>query len=76
MSELKPCPFCGSDHIEFVLVSTISTGNMFAVKCQFCWAKSVYVYKHNKQEAIEAWNIRYEEEQVEADPREVGEKDE
>ena len=57
MSELKPCPFCGSEDIYLgeYLPETCST-YFFKVQCQSCWAAVEDQY--NEREASAAWNNR------------------
>jgi Lar family restriction alleviation protein len=52
MTELKPCPFCGSKHI---LVDKDLPG-AHCVECQDCYA-TISCYP-TKQNAIDAWNRR------------------
>lgn len=58
MSELRECPFCWSNEIYIQEVSTASE-LMFWVVCHNC-AKGDTLPHFTKQEAIEAWNTRYE----------------
>ena len=57
MSELKPCPFCGSDDValdEFAY--RIGDGEWESkVICYECHANTGF---YTKQEAVEAWNRR------------------
>lgn len=53
MSELKPCPFCGSDKI------IISNWGMWRCWCSNCLAKADDMIR--KKDAIEAWNRRVEQ---------------
>lgn len=53
MSELKPCPFCGSNKII-----TRKTRMWHRVVCEACGTVSGYWF--NKEQAITAWNERAE----------------
>ncbi len=62
MSELKPCPFCGakeSDEHGLRLVN-FSRNNTWGVECYQCEAMIGYTRYNTQEEAIEAWNRRYE----------------
>lgn len=50
--ELKPCPFCGSKLQKLILTPSAS-----CISCICCGA---HFNTHNKDEAIKAWNTRYE----------------
>ena len=52
MSELKPCPFCGSKDISLDPDSRFG----FWAQCGDCSAAGPF--QHLKHEAIEAWNER------------------
>lgn len=53
--ELKPCPFCGEkDNIEVF----VKYDDCF-IACTKCCANGPY--KHTEEEAVEAWNTRYQE---------------
>ena len=67
--KLKPCPFCGGEKLIITSCVELEEGNNFAecgcmpnytVCCDYkqggCGATSGY--RPNKEEAIEAWNIR------------------
>lgn len=58
MSELKPCPFCGGE-AEVYLAARYEDKDYYHVRCT---NDCVYTKKarHNENEAIEAWNTRYE----------------
>ena len=56
MSELKPCPFCGSDDVGCWTSSTVFPNGKHPhwVLCDDCFAKTdTYC---SMEEAIEAWN--------------------
>jgi len=58
MKELKPCPFCGSDMVEFVpdekqLIKNTTTGFIWCYCCDFT-SDSFY----NKKIATRKWNRR------------------
>lgn len=52
MSELLPCPFCGSEDLEIDGTSRVSG---FAVHCQECTASN---YGRDREDAVEYWNRR------------------
>jgi Lar family restriction alleviation protein len=53
--ELRECPFCGGKP-EFEELGACR--GIFCVKCQKCWAKSIFGPIEQKEETIEAWNRR------------------
>ncbi len=55
MSELKPCPFCGSEHLIF---DEGYIGGM--INCKRCDAAGpwVQVTENIEEEAIRRWNTR------------------
>ncbi len=55
--KLKPCPFCGG---KAKLSNIGAQAGLFCVKCDDCWAKSIFVDSHKQEEAIKAWNTRHE----------------
>ena len=55
MEKLLNCPFCGGD-AEIGRVG--ATTDMWCVKCNKCWAKSIYHNEYSKDECIKAWNTR------------------
>ena len=62
--ELKPCPFCGRK-AELVTMEFGSGSIYFGTTCEnwLCAVASVIPYFSSKEEAIEAWNRRYEPKQ-------------
>ena len=60
MSELKPCPFCGSDFVKLLTQTGLYPLPLYkgyrAVVCQ-CGA---FVKARTEEEAIERWNRRKE----------------
>lgn len=53
--EIKPCPFCGSNHVGIKIVYGGRTGfNVFAVNCVKCGASGAE--GKTKEEAIALWN--------------------
>lgn len=57
MSELKPCPFCGSGRDDNRAISIMRAG-LWYIYCNECKA-SQGDYK-TREDAINAWNTRYE----------------
>lgn len=53
MTELKPCPFCGS---EIHIVRGFSVINMFV--CDKCGANVCFDGKKKGNESVKAWNRR------------------
>ena len=51
-NELKPCPFCGSK------TNMMSLFGMTEFKCNKCGALTSFVGKERKAQAIETWNRR------------------
>jgi Lar family restriction alleviation protein len=51
MSDLKPCPFCGTDKVVIIFYENVM---MYCVYCTKCGAKADIEKK--RDEAIEAWN--------------------
>ena len=66
MSELKPCPFCGSDDIDASFVMGFVEGNKerlgIGCGCMDCGASSAMIVipegEDGHKESIEAWNKR------------------
>lgn len=54
-NELKPCPFCGCEHVS--IKPNIHTGLNRAV-CEGCWATSVC--STSREVIVAAWNRRTE----------------
>lgn len=54
MSELKPCPFCGSDCLRVSINE--SRGDNVAIECIMCGCMGPDM--HNQSAAIEEWNTR------------------
>ena len=66
-TSLKPCPFCGSTSQE---VSGVLVGNdpdkwSWNVRCNAC--QTATGIRRTEKEAIEAWQGRYKENEVEQD---------
>lgn len=59
MEELKPCPFCGSEHVSVRDYSDPMIYYHFVI-CKECNAKTGNF--GTKEKAIEAWNRRAEDE--------------
>lgn len=54
MEELKPCPFCGDNHVE-VYIDPDFRFDRYKVCCVKCAAQ---IYRGDKDKAVEAWNTR------------------
>lgn len=52
MSELLPCPFCGSEANTQIFEKVLNVG------CQRCHIRTRFVLHDDLPEAIEAWNTR------------------
>lgn len=63
MTELKPCPFCGkTEHLEIVKREDSKHPKHYFATCDITsgGCGGIGGYRFSKQEAIEAWNQRYE----------------
>ena len=65
MSDLKPCPFCGSENIDMDINHFIRRGAAFFMKCENCDSRGPWIYfdsfcedKDKKNQCIEVWNER------------------
>ena len=56
MEELRPCPFCGGEHVEVVCQGS-RTNDPHVVQCDDCDASASGM---SRDEAIAAWNRRAE----------------
>ena len=56
MSELKPCPFCGSEADVYTWRNELERINPTKIQCKMCGA-STLTYDRVKQ-AYDAWNRR------------------
>ena len=56
--KLKPCPFCGSKHIDITNFGEV----MWFIQCDDC--NATFPECDTKKEAIEAWNRRANDEKV------------
>ena len=61
MTELKPCPFCGSNDVH-LLNAACPEGDQWSVTCKDCnvWVDHMFDAM-SKEEAIELWNKRVKE---------------
>ena len=57
--EIKPCSFCGSDDIDYGIMSGTMKGFDY-IQCQNCGAEIHSINNGKYIEAIEAWNRRVE----------------
>lgn len=53
--KLKPCPFCGGEHVRYKSGAYASTPG--AVVCEICRARGPYRMGH-EEASKEAWNTR------------------
>lgn len=62
MNELKPCPFCGGEARirDFTMVDLEPEIDVFCINC----GAQTFVYE-TKDDAIEAWNRRVEDSDIE-----------
>ena len=58
MTELKPCPFCGSTDVH--LIENDPGKSEISITCKDCnvWVDHMF-YAMTKEQAIELWNRRY-----------------
>lgn len=62
MSELQPCPFCGSNDIE--VKQYYNDGWYWFVTCKNCKAEKIHQFKGV---AIQEWNTRYADDALRAE---------
>ena len=62
MTELKPCPFCGSRNIDFGVMTGTMSGWTYC-QCEECLAE-IHVLSPLIDEAIKAWNRRSDDAEV------------
>lgn len=55
MTELKPCPFCGSKQ-AFIVKNSLDESGFFYIECDNCHASSAWIKE--KEENINVWNNR------------------
>lgn len=55
-TDLKPCPFCGSN---FIRTARVGNNGEYASWCDNCFAEGPWTFR--KRDATEAWNRRAEE---------------
>lgn len=59
MSELKPCPFCGSTELRYISTVSIWLENYGYVKCSRCGCTvPVRMHGENVKEPCAEWNRR------------------
>ncbi len=61
MEKLKPCPFCGNEHIETkngIGVYGVETTMILCVKCG---VYAAFYKKEQREQAIKTWNTRVAE---------------
>jgi Lar family restriction alleviation protein len=63
VTELKPCPFCGSEDIEIDCAGYLDDSDHWVI-CQDCGAASGIIKEAS--DAIEAWNTRADDKIIEA----------
>lgn len=61
MEELKPCPFCGSQHILTATQKPFGMAEYFMIKCFDCSAE---ITRSTKRKAIKAWEMRTDNEEL------------
>ena len=59
MTELKPCPFCGSEARVAELDAYIGGETYMMVSCPNCWAHTIP--QKTEELAVAAWNGRVNE---------------
>ncbi len=57
---LKPCPFCGSDHVRRSMKTDSDGGEFVAVECRECGANVPGDYNLIGDRAVQDWNDRIE----------------
>ena len=58
MTELRECPFCGSQHVDLVIDSYHGWPNYERTYKIICFSCSAQLYGEDKEELIDAWNRR------------------
>jgi len=59
MSDLKPCPFCGSKNPEILEIETpYITIRTFAIVCVVCDCSVEFDLRNDADEMTSAWNRR------------------
>ena len=61
MTELKPCPFCGSKDVDVITHEFYLQTNTYGVMCFNCEVQTKQFFT-NKITAVKAWNRRYTDE--------------
>ena len=56
MTELKPCPFCGSEDVHTAFYHFDDTGSKAVVECRNCYCSSGHY--NDLQNAVKQWNTR------------------
>ena len=61
MTELKPCPFCGSSSVEIMIDEFTPPGKeWWMIVCNKCAAEYRSAF-YRKKDVIERWNMRVNE---------------
>jgi len=61
-NELKPCPFCGGDDVEFVPLYNNDCDKVGGkIRCNCCLSTFVHPEANDDDELVEYWNRRPED---------------
>lgn len=53
--ELKPCPFCGSENIEYGIREMYLCRDIY-IKCKSCGGRIQICAEYGREELIKRWN--------------------